>query len=57
MKVLKIQVTKDDNTTVEFIELHDSEGQSFARLTPIQARNLAKKILRVCGGLNGEKND
>ena len=57
MRVLRIQVTKNDNTTEDFIELHDDKGQSFVRLTPVRARNLAKKILKVCEELKGETND
>lgn len=57
MKVLKIQVTKNDNTTATFFEICDKKGNRFVRLTPIQSRNLAKKILKACDELKGEKND
>lgn len=57
MKVVPIEVNKNDKKVVAFIDLHESK-ERIIRLTRIEARNLAKKILLACEGVKeGEKND
>ena len=57
MKVVPIEVTKNDKKVVAFIDIHESR-ERIIRLTTIQARNLAKKILLACEGVKeGEKDD
>ena len=57
MKVIGIKVTKHDKRLATYVQIHTDSRDVFARLTPIQARNLAKKILKVCNDLKGASSD